>query len=410
MNPDPPVDRAARLRYLELTPADREQLTGLAAILLPHLDEVLEHWHGFLRGHASTAPLLANPGTRGHLREAQHRYFLSLLTTATDDAYFSERAQVGRTHHRVGLAPFWYLGAYRKLVALVRQKLRALGHGADTVAGWSAALEKVVTLDLAVALDAYQEQERETLLRSHRELERQMQQARESGRLKEEFLERISHQLRSPLHAMLGFADLVADGIQGPVTAGQRDSLAKVRVHGEHLVGMVDQLIDAATLAAAAVPDPQPFDPTSLLAEAAAGAGDAAALKKIRFTCALPGSLPQVLGDRRGTAVAVRQLLDNAVRFTTTGDVEMRVLRQRERLRIVVRDSGPGIPAGESERIFEPLHRTAGGDRHDQGPGLGLALAREAIVRNGGTLDLERTDATGSTFAVELPLAPGSAP
>ncbi len=411
MNPDPSADRAARLRYLELTPADRELLAGLAENLLPHLDEVLEHWHGFLRDHPATAPLLATPRTRGHLREVQHVYFRSLLTTEVDDAYFLERARVGRVHHRVGLAPFWYLGAYRKFLGLVREKLCALGHGADIVAGWSAALEKVVTLDLAVALETYQEQERMALLRSHRELERQMRRARESARLKEEFLARISHELRSPLHAMLGFADLVADGIQGPVTADQRDSLAKVRVNGERLVGMVDQLIEAAKLSAAAVPEPQPFDPTPLLDEAAALAGDAAALKGLHFTCDLPGPLPQVLGDRRCAAVAVRQLLDNAVRFTATGGVELRVRRLGERLRIEVSDSGPGIAPGETERIFEPFHRVeGGGDQHTEGLGLGLALAREAIQHCDGTLELMRTGAAGSTFALELPLAPGPAP
>ena len=407
MNPDPSADRAARLRYLELTPSDRELLASLAESLLPHLDQVLERWHGFLRDHPATAPLLADPHSRGHLRETQQAYFRSLLTAEVDDAYFAERARVGRVHHRVGLAPFWYLGAFRKFLALVRETLCNQGHGAEAVASWSAALEKVVTLDLAVALDAYQKQEQEALLRSNRELERQMQRGRESTRLKEEFLARISHELRSPLHAMLGFADLVADGIQGPVTAGQRDSLAKVRANGERLVGMVDQLIEAAKLRAAAAPEPQPFDPAPLLDEAAAFAGDAAALKELQFTCDLPRSLPLVLGDRRGTAVAVRQLLDNAVRYTATGGLELRAFQVGERLRIEVSDSGQGIPPEEAEHIFQPFHRVDRGAQHTGGIGMGLTLAREVLQRSDGTLVLERTSTAGSTFAVELPLAPG---
>jgi signal transduction histidine kinase len=409
-DPDPSADRAARLRYLELTPADRARLEDLAHLLLPHLDEVLESWHGFLLEHPATAPLLAEPRGRGHLRDLQRAYFRSLLAAEADAATFAERARVGRVHHRVGLAPFWYLGAYRKFLALVREKLQALGCTAATVAEWSGALEKVVTLDLALALDAYQEQERAALLRSNRELERQMQAARESARLKEEFLAGVSHQLRTPLHAILGFADLVADGIQGPVTEAQRDSLGKVRVAGDRLVGMVDQLIEAAKMSAAAVPEPRPFDPTALLQEAAAFAGHAAALQHLGFTCRLPEPLPRVLGDRRSTAVAVRQLLDNALRCTSAGGVELRALPVAGRLRIEVRDTGPGIPPAEAAHLFEPFHPVGGGAPPRGGLGLGLSLAREALQRGGGTLALEATSAAGSTFTVELPLAPESTP
>jgi len=399
-------EQALRLRYLELTPADRDGLADLAKGLMPHLNDVLETWHGFLCTHPSTAPLLANPHGRGHLRGAQRAHVLSLLTGTMDAAYFAERARVGRVHHRIGLAPFWYVGAYRKLVALVQDALRQSGHSVDTVARWSVVLQKVVTLDLALALDAYQEQEQAALLRSNQELELQVQQAQAAARLKEEFLSHISHELRTPLHAMLGFSDLVADGIQGPVTADQAKSLAKVRVNGERLVAMVDQMIEAAKLSATRKPEPVAFDPTPLLEEVAATARAAAAQRNLSFLCELATPLPQVLGNRRDTAVALRQLLDNAVVHTAVGTVVLSAAPAGASLRIEVRDSGPGIPAQETERIFEPFQRGSGADEAGRGGlGMGLTLARETIGHNGGTLVLEKTGVEGSTFVVELPLA-----
>jgi len=170
------------------------------------------------------------------------------------------------------------------------------------------------------------------------------------------------------------------------------------------MLAMVDQMIDAATMAAAGIADPLPFDPTPVLREAAAAAGRAAAAKGLGFEARIAAALPQVLGHSEGFAIALEHVLENAVKFTKAGSVCLTAERAGDTVRFTVSDTGPGIPEGHRERIFEPFHQVESGDtRAVTGLRMGLTLARQAMERMGGTLELAATGPGGSTFAIELP-------
>ncbi|GAB4258049.1 protoglobin domain-containing protein [Deferrisoma sp.] len=414
--------RRARLGFLGLTPADREALRNLLAILDPRLEGLVDRWHRFLLKRPETRNLMARAGVQDHLRVVQTRYFRSLLTGPYDRRYFHERLRIGFVHERVGLEPPWYTGSYRKFLELVREELLAAGVGSPTALRWMAALEKVVFLDLQLALDAYFYTRNEAIVRANqrlRELAQELEarnralaeafsRAQEAARLKEAFLAQVSHELRTPLNAILGFADLLADEIEGPVNPEQREALRRIRRHGERLVEMVDQMLDAAKLAAAALGRPEPFDPAPLVDEVCRAGEDLAAGKGLGFEAEIERPLPLVEGDPEALRLALGHLVENAVKFTRSGRIGVRARETDGRLRLEVWDTGPGVPPEHRERIFEPFHQVDAGDtREVTGLGMGLPLARKAVERMGGRLVLAESGPGGSLFVLELPVAGG---
>lgn len=224
------------------------------------------------------------------------------------------------------------------------------------------------------------------------------QALRRSDDLKTALLRAVSHDLRSPLTAIVAAGDaLRSDTLDGD---DRRELAGAVGSEGRRLSRLVDQLLDLSRLeAGAAAPRTDWCSIEELLQTAIDG------LPGARARCALSieRELPDVRADAAQLERAFANLIDNALRHSD-GPVTVRALRRPSAPpRLVVRtiDHGPGIPAAERERIFEPFHRGDGG-----GSGLGLAVARGFVTANGGTLRVESLPGQGSTFIVELPLEP----
>ncbi len=420
-----PAERAARLAFLEIGDGDRALLAELSQVLGPHLENLVGEWHAFLLERPETRARLPRGRVGDHLRAMQTRYFQTLLAGPYNREYFEDRLRIGFVHERVGLEPDWYLGSYRKFQDMVRDLLLRQGHPAERLAPWLRALEKVTYLDVQLALDAYFHTRNRSIVeanaalnrmageleRRNQELSEQFAQAKETARLKDEFLSLVSHEVRTPLHAILGFADLLADGIEGPVTEAQGEGLRKIRTHGERLLGIFDQMLEAARLAAAGSAAPRPFDPVPVIERAVAAARPLCEGKGLALELWAEPGLPAALGDPEGFARALAHVLENACKYTARGRVRVEAARLSGGLRVEVADTGPGIPPDHRERIFEPFHQVDAGDtRAATGVGLGLALARRAMERTGGSLRLASSGPGGSTFALELPDAAGPAP
>lgn len=415
-----------RLAYLEFGEEDRRALGELREALSAHLSDLVAEWHAFLQHQPETAALLSGEGVRRHLEAVQIRYFRTLLEANHDASYYRDRLHIGAVHERVGLEPGLYLGAYRKLQALIRSHLLRVGVPPELRNRWLEALEKVICLDSQLALEAYFRARsrdvsaaNEALSRASRaleernlELRRQFERAQEAARIKEEFLSRISHELRTPLNGILGFADLLADGIEGLVTPVQVRSLRKIRSHGERLLEMIDQMLDAAKMAAAGIAEPVPFDPLPIVEHVAEEGRQAAEAKGLAFSTHLPGRLPQASGDAQGFSVSLGHIVENAVKFTSAGSVRLSAEVEGDRVSFAVQDTGPGVPEEHRDRIFNPFHQVEVGDtRSATGLGMGLTLARQALERMGGELTLCATGPEGSTFLLQLPVyRPRNAP
>jgi signal transduction histidine kinase len=223
----------------------------------------------------------------------------------------------------------------------------------------------------------------------------------DADRMRRELVANVSHELRTPLGALQALLENLADGVEPPDPAALRTALAQT----ERLGRLVAQLLDLSRLESGGLElEPVAFGVRELLEQAARECrlGDRAVRLRVRVE---PGDL-RTTGDPERLHQVVANLLDNAVRHSPP---EGRVWLSAHaatagRTTIVVADEGPGIPAEETERVFERFHRAdAARAARDGGTGLGLAIARWIVDAHGGAIHAERRDPAGTRVVVELP-------
>ena len=234
--------------------------------------------------------------------------------------------------------------------------------------------------------------------------------AQAASRAKSEFVAVMSHELRTPLNALAGFSSLLEEGIYGPVTAEQREALRRMRGAREHLMALIDQVLDVARVEAGTRrARPEPVDLPALVrnvCDALRGAVDARGLSlDVRLA-----ELPTMQTDPGMVRQILTNLVGNAVKFSERGGVAVRLHPCGGDVCVEVADTGPGIPLELQERVFEPFFQVdPSTTRLQGGVGLGLALSREFAALLGGTLTLRSTPGEGSAFTLRLP-APDAAP
>jgi len=243
------------------------------------------------------------------------------------------------------------------------------------------------------------------LVESNAELERQYAAVVEAKRVKEEFLANISHELRTPLTAVMGYIQIMQDGISGPLTSEQRQDLSQVWNASDRLLGLIDNLLELTTLKRGNlevfVTEFDPRAPLEAAVAATTGRPDAVAL-----VVDLPaGYLPAVRSDRKKIEKILISLLSNAYKFTERGEVRVTVELVGSHVAWVVRDTGIGIPADALSVVFDEFRQADGSfTRRYGGSGLGLALARRMAQLLGGDIEVSSKVGDGSMFRVELPL------
>ena len=245
------------------------------------------------------------------------------------------------------------------------------------------------------------------------ELIRARDTAEAANRAKSSFLANMSHELRTPLNAVLGYTQILLK--DAALTAKNRERLGVVARSGEHLLGMINEVLDLSKIEAGTVAlEPADFLLVPLLDSAAEAFRPRAAEKRIAFTLRRDADLPAAVhGDEGKLRQVLCNLLGNAVKFTARGAVELRVARAgADRLSFEVRDTGIGIPAGELADIFLSFHQAAGSGHAAEGTGLGLAISQRLVALLGGELRVESRLGVGSRFWFEIPLreAAGAAP
>jgi signal transduction histidine kinase len=220
---------------------------------------------------------------------------------------------------------------------------------------------------------------------------------------KSRFLASVSHELRTPMTAILGFTDALLAGVDGPLNDEQRTSLQWVHRGGQDLLGLINEILDLSKIEAGKMTiEAQPFDPRELVESVVAQHRSLAAQKHIRFASSDAGTPAEVVLDRQRVRQILVNLVGNALKFTESGEVAVESGGAADGLfRVVVRDTGPGIPEEQREAVFEEFHQAEGAA---PGTGLGLAISRRLARAMGGDITLESEVGRGSTFRVELPL------
>lgn len=223
---------------------------------------------------------------------------------------------------------------------------------------------------------------------------------------KSRFLAGTSHELRQPLNAILGFAEVMQHQMLGPMETHYRDYAGHIAAAGGHLLAVINDLLDLSkveagemTLESAPIPLGEVFDHGRRMF---AGRAEAR-----RITLEADDGGLWALADRRRLDQILINLLSNALKFTPEGGrVDMAAAPEGPaRVRLTVSDSGPGIAPRDLARVMQPYGQTAEGRRRDDSTGLGLPLARALAEAMGGTLDLASRLGAGTTAILILPAA-----
>jgi signal transduction histidine kinase len=233
--------------------------------------------------------------------------------------------------------------------------------------------------------------------------------AEAASRAKSEFLASMSHELRTPLNAVLGYAQLLTRG--GGLSPRQARGLDVIHQSGQHLLALINDILDLARIEAGRTElNPQPVNLSSCLQTVVNLMQVKASEKQLAFVFDAGAGLPHaVLVDERRLRQVLLNLLGNAIKFTDSGRVTLRVGTEprgaaQVQLRLEVEDTGVGMRAEDLGRIFKPFEQVGDVQRRSGGTGLGLAITRALVNDMGGQVQVSSEFGRGSLFQVELPL------
>jgi signal transduction histidine kinase len=219
------------------------------------------------------------------------------------------------------------------------------------------------------------------------------------------FLAALSHELRTPLNAILGFADVLLAEVDGPLSEDARESLSVIRSSGEHLRALIDDILDLSALESGELRlSSRAIDVLPIAQEVVREARVAASAKGL--TLELFGTPAMAWADPRRVRQIIGNVIGNAIKFTSTGGVTVRVDPRDGGVSISVMDTGPGIAPKDHEAIFREFFQTGDVRRQRIGTGLGLAITRRLIQMHRGFIDLKSQLGRGSLFTVVLPVQP----
>jgi signal transduction histidine kinase len=257
------------------------------------------------------------------------------------------------------------------------------------------------------------------------ELAKAYEELKQLDQLKSDFLSTVSHELRTPMTSIVGFVKLVTKKLEKTVfpQLGQdpktlqavtqvRENLDIIIAENERLTLLINDVLDSVKLEADEVEwNFVPLQPQRLIERATASTAALIKQSRLKFTSELEPDLPVVQGDEDRLLQVLVNLLGNAIKFTDSGQIGLRAQRQGGLVRFSVQDSGRGIAEKDQGRVFDKFKQigeTLTGK--PTGTGLGLSICHQIITRHGGSIGLESSVGTGSTFYFTLPVAgPGVA-
>lgn len=256
-----------------------------------------------------------------------------------------------------------------------------------------------VCLLLVVRLTSRSDQ----ITRANLALERRNAEVVRATDAKSRFLANMSHELRTPLNSIIGFTELMHSGRLGPIDSEHREYLGIIRDSADHLVALVDDVLDLAQIEAGHLRlEPRPIDPAQIAAQCIESLQGLAVENEIDLALHAPPAGRVLLDPGRLRQVFLNYLA-NAIKFTGPhGSVEVAISREANELLIAVRDTGPGIEPIDQSRVFDEFVQLNRG--HHRGRGLGLAVTKLIVESQGGTVGVRSRPGSGATFHARIPV------
>jgi signal transduction histidine kinase/HAMP domain-containing protein len=236
--------------------------------------------------------------------------------------------------------------------------------------------------------------------------------AEEANRLKTQFLTNMSHELRTPLNAVINFAYLLTMGVGGQITTEQKDMLNRISLAGEHLLNLINDILDLAKIESGRV---AMFIEDSPVEELVLGVMSTAvgliSGKNIKLRHKIPEDLPLVRADRGRIRQVLLNLVSNAAKFTKEGTITVRAEATNHHVTISVTDTGIGIAPEDIPKAFTAFVQIDGEmTRKEGGTGLGLPISKQFVEMHGGQMWVESEVDQGTTFYFTLPIVDNDQP
>jgi signal transduction histidine kinase len=256
-------------------------------------------------------------------------------------------------------------------------------------------------------IEAVQENYRE-LQDKNRQLENSFAKLKELDRLKSIFLATMSHELRTPLTSVIGYSEMMLEGLGGPLTGEQREYLGIIMEKGENLLQLITSVLDITKIEAGRVRLVlSEVEVGQLVRESVSTLMPMARKKSLQLACDSADGVPVVHWDREKLRQCLVNLVSNAVKFTPAGGtvtVGAKVVQPGDRIGIYVSDSGIGIADDEVNKIWEVFYQVDGSNTREYGgAGLGLAIVKSFVEAHGGEVKVQSAPGEGATFTITLP-------
>jgi signal transduction histidine kinase len=414
----PPQDLRQRLAFLDFTDADRANLAELGEVLEKHADSFISAFYRHLLSFEPTRRLLADPEVKDRVIAKQRDYLLSLGTPEIDETYLRNRRQIGMSHLQVGLGPGWYLGAYALYQSLLIPVIfETWRHNPARVEAIIISLQKLLSFDSQLAMEAYISQREEQLEFLNRELaavgrdledrletrSRELRETADRAQAAEELasiatiVAGLAHEIGTPMGVIQGHAELLESSVNDE-RAKQR--LQTIRDQIDRITTIMRSLLNMAR------PDGrerQPVDVGALLEGSLNFLTEKFRVRQIRVSRDLADGMSVFADEEKLQQLFLNLFLNAADAMPEGGNlrVTLRAL-DPDSLEVLVIDDGHGIPSEVLQRMFEPFYTTKGAG---QGTGLGLVVARGIVRDHGGTIGVASEPGEGAEFRVVLPRA-----
>jgi signal transduction histidine kinase len=225
-----------------------------------------------------------------------------------------------------------------------------------------------------------------------------------ADRLKDSFLSHVSYGLRTPLTSIIGFTDLLAEPVIGPLNGKQRDYLNAIKSSSQDLLNIINDLLDLAVIDAGALAlKLSPVDLKQVIERVSLGVRERLSRAKVHLDVHVAKDAGTVLADEDRLMQVLYNLLSNAIGFSPEdGTITLACRAEKGGIAISVQDTGLGIPEEEHAAVFERFETRSKGSRH-RGAGLGLSLVKSIVELHKGRIDLRSTPGAGTTVTIVLP-------
>jgi signal transduction histidine kinase len=249
-------------------------------------------------------------------------------------------------------------------------------------------------------------EQREELQRLNKQIEEKNNELEDLSRFKSQLLSLASHQIKSPLAAIKGFAQLVGDGSYGPVGDKVKEAIAKIQHSADDLIGLINTLLDVRKVEEGKMEyKMEKTDINKMVGGMVELLKPLADQKKLEFTFTSPGHEVWVNADPEKFKQVVQNLTDNSIKYTPSGFVHVTLKEEAGMATISVADSGLGVAADLIPHLFEEFVRDERVKKEIRGTGLGLYIARKISEAHGGKIwATSDGEGKGSTFNVSIPL------